>query len=175
MSAVENARSARVASVDKRRRTVAAPFRSTPPRSWPPRLPRASRPRAPCASPSRFTWTAISRTRVSTTPSTPESLDLREVVETVAGNPAYEPFCRELLAKGELRATRGKKETTDHPPDLPHGEGDARRSAACRALGSTTSSRAVSSRRFPRARWSRGRRSRSTWRASFSPPKAMCS
>ena len=49
----------------------------------------------------------------------PSSLDLEEVVKTISGNPAYAPFCKELLAKGPLTATRGKKETTDHPPIYP--------------------------------------------------------
>ncbi len=119
MSAVENARSARVASVDKRRRTVAAPvpFNTTS------LMAAAS---SEGISPARTMRIAeslymdgyISYPRVDNTVY-PEALDLREVVGTVAGNPAYEPFCRELLAKGELRATRGKKETTDHPPIYP--------------------------------------------------------
>jgi len=40
-------------------------------------------------------------------------------VRKLAENPAYAPYCRELLAKGPLHATRGKKETTDHPPIHP--------------------------------------------------------
>ena len=49
----------------------------------------------------------------------PSTLDLRETVQAIAGNPAYAPYCKKLLAKGELTATRGKKETTDHPPIYP--------------------------------------------------------
>ncbi|MDO4501544.1 MAG: DNA topoisomerase I [Coriobacteriia bacterium] len=49
----------------------------------------------------------------------PKSLDLAEVVNVISGNPAYAPYCKELLAKGPLTATRGKKETTDHPPIYP--------------------------------------------------------
>ena len=37
----------------------------------------------------------------------------------ISGNPAYAPYCKELLSGGPLRATRGKKETTDHPPIYP--------------------------------------------------------
>ena len=49
----------------------------------------------------------------------PSSLDLAEVVKTISGNPAYAPYCQQLLSAGELHATRGKKETTDHPPIYP--------------------------------------------------------
>nr|WP_244902469.1 DNA topoisomerase [Raoultibacter timonensis] len=49
----------------------------------------------------------------------PSSLDLAETVQNLVGNPAYAPYCKELLAKGKLTATRGKKETTDHPPIYP--------------------------------------------------------
>ena len=49
----------------------------------------------------------------------PASLDLAETVRTISANPAYEPYCKHLLAKGKLTATRGKKETTDHPPIYP--------------------------------------------------------
>ncbi len=40
-------------------------------------------------------------------------------MKAISGNPAYAPYCKELLAKGKLTATRGKKETTDHPPIYP--------------------------------------------------------
>ena len=49
----------------------------------------------------------------------PSSLDLAEVVKTISGNPAYAPYCQQLLSAGALHATRGKKETTDHPPIYP--------------------------------------------------------
>ena len=49
----------------------------------------------------------------------PSSLDLGEVVKTISGNPAYAPYCKQLLSAGALHATRGKKETTDHPPIYP--------------------------------------------------------
>ena len=49
----------------------------------------------------------------------PSSLDLAEVVSTISANPVYSPYCKKLLAKGKLTATRGKKETTDHPPIYP--------------------------------------------------------
>ena len=119
MAAVEHASSARVASVDKRRRTVAppVPFNTTS------LMAAAS---AEGLSPARTMRLAeslymdgyISYPRVDNTVY-PDSLDLREVVEAIAGNPAYAPFCRELLAKDTITATRGKKETTDHPPIYP--------------------------------------------------------
>lgn len=49
----------------------------------------------------------------------PSSLDLADTVRKIMGNPAYTPYCKALLAKGSLHATRGKKETTDHPPIYP--------------------------------------------------------
>ncbi|MEG2517210.1 MAG: DNA topoisomerase I [Raoultibacter sp.] len=49
----------------------------------------------------------------------PSSLDLEDTVKKVAGNPVYAPFCQQLLKSGPLHATRGKKETTDHPPIHP--------------------------------------------------------
>lgn len=49
----------------------------------------------------------------------PASLDLEATVKNLMANPAYEPYCRQLLAKGPLTATRGKQETTDHPPIYP--------------------------------------------------------
>ncbi len=119
MAAIEGARSARVARVEKRKRTVAppVPFNTTS------LMAAAS---AEGISPARCMRIAeslymdgyISYPRVDNTVY-PESLDLEEVVRTVAGNPAYAPYCQELLAKGSLTATRGKKETTDHPPIYP--------------------------------------------------------
>ena len=49
----------------------------------------------------------------------PSSLNLAETVKKISGNPAYAPYCKKLLAQGSLKATRGKKETTDHPPIYP--------------------------------------------------------
>ena len=49
----------------------------------------------------------------------PASLDLAATVEKLVGNPAYAPYCKKLLAGGPLHATRGKQETTDHPPIHP--------------------------------------------------------
>ena len=119
MAAVAGASSATVAAVEKRKRTVQppAPFNTTS-------LQAAAS--AEGLSPARTMRLAeslymdgyISYPRVDNTVY-PASLDLAEVVRTVSGNPAYRPFCQELLAKGKLTATRGKKETTDHPPIYP--------------------------------------------------------
>lgn len=119
MAAVAGAASARVAAVETKRRTVAAPvpFNTTS------LLAAAS---SEGLSPARTMRLAeslymdgyISYPRVDNTVY-PSSLDLAEVVRTIAGNPAYAPYCKELLAKGALTATRGKKETTDHPPIYP--------------------------------------------------------
>ncbi len=119
MAAIDGARSARVVSIEKKKRTVAAPapFNTTS------LMAVAS---AEGFSPARTMRLAeslymdgyISYPRVDNTVY-PSSLDLAEVVRAISGNPAYAPYCKELLAKGELKATRGKKETTDHPPIYP--------------------------------------------------------
>ena len=54
----------------------------------------------------------------------PSSLDLRDVVKTISAVPQYRPYCNELLAKDKLTATRGKEETTDHPPIYPTAPAD---------------------------------------------------
>lgn len=119
MARVEGATSATVASVEKRKRTVAppVPFNTTS------LMAAAS---AEGLSPARTMRIAeslymdgyISYPRVDNTVY-PSSLDLAETVRTISGNPAYAPYCKALLAKGRLTATRGKKETTDHPPIYP--------------------------------------------------------
>lgn len=54
----------------------------------------------------------------------PSSLDLRDCVRTLSKVPQYAGTCRELLAQGKLTATRGKQETTDHPPIYPTAAAD---------------------------------------------------
>ncbi len=49
----------------------------------------------------------------------PKSLDLRDCVRTISSVAAYAPVCKELLAQPTLTPTRGKEETTDHPPIYP--------------------------------------------------------
>ena len=119
MDHIEGANSARVVSVEKKRRRVSAPapFNTTS------LMAAAS---AEGLSPARTMRIAeslymdgyISYPRVDNTVY-PSTLDLRETVQTIAKNPAYAPYCKKLLAKGALTATRGKKETTDHPPIYP--------------------------------------------------------
>lgn len=119
MAHVEGATRAMVDSIEKKKRTVAppAPFNTTS------LMAAAS---AEGISPARTMRIAeslymdgyISYPRVDNTVY-PPSLDLADTVKAIAGNPAYAPYCKELLAKGELSATRGKKETTDHPPIYP--------------------------------------------------------
>lgn len=54
----------------------------------------------------------------------PRSLDLEGVVKGLAANsPALAPVCKKVLA-GPMKPTRGKTETTDHPPIHPTGQGD---------------------------------------------------
>lgn len=54
----------------------------------------------------------------------PRTLDLEGIVKGLAaGSPALAPVCKKVLA-GPMRPTRGKTETTDHPPIHPTGQGD---------------------------------------------------
>ena len=118
MAAVEGVDRACVAEITKRKRTVAppVPFNTTS------LMAAAS---AEGLSPARTMRIAeslymdgyISYPRVDNTVY-PSSLDLAETVSNLMGNPAYRPYCQELL-KRPLKATRGKKETTDHPPIYP--------------------------------------------------------
>ncbi len=54
----------------------------------------------------------------------PRSLDLRECVRTLSAVPQYAPVCQQLLGQDKLTATRGKQETTDHPPIYPTAPAD---------------------------------------------------
>ena len=54
----------------------------------------------------------------------PRSLDLRATVKAISAVPQYAPTCRELLSREKLTATRGKTETTDHPPIYPTAPAD---------------------------------------------------
>ena len=49
----------------------------------------------------------------------PRSLDLRETLRALAESPIYHEDCQALLKREKLTATRGKQETTDHPPIYP--------------------------------------------------------
>ena len=54
----------------------------------------------------------------------PSSLDLKDCVRTISKVPQYAPTCKALLSQPKLTATRGKQETTDHPPIYPTGAAD---------------------------------------------------
>ena len=51
----------------------------------------------------------------------PASLDLHAVLRDISGYQAVAAIARELAAQPKLKATRGKKHTTDHPPIYPVG------------------------------------------------------
>jgi DNA topoisomerase I len=51
----------------------------------------------------------------------PRSLDLREVLGQLKRVKEAGPYAEKLLASGKLSPTRGKRETTDHPPIYPTG------------------------------------------------------
>ncbi|MDD5807310.1 MAG: DNA topoisomerase I [Eggerthellales bacterium] len=119
MAAVEHASTARVLSIEKKKRTVAAPapFNTTS-------LMAAAA--AEGISPARTMRIAeslymdgfISYPRVDNTVY-PDSLDLQGIVKRLSAVPAYAECCRGLLSSGPLHPTRGKQETTDHPPIHP--------------------------------------------------------
>ncbi len=54
----------------------------------------------------------------------PQGLDLRGVLKTLAKVPDFREGAEQLLAKDKLTPTRGKQETTDHPPIYPTGAAD---------------------------------------------------
>ncbi len=57
----------------------------------------------------------------------PSSLDLAGQVKMLKGNPAYAPVAEKILSAGKMTPTRGKQQTTDHPPIYPTGVGSAER------------------------------------------------
>jgi DNA topoisomerase-1 len=54
----------------------------------------------------------------------PKSLDIRGLLKTLSSVPAYHSYADALLRQDALAATRGAKETTDHPPIHPTGAPD---------------------------------------------------
>ena len=119
MKHIEGETKAKVSSIEKKKRTVAppVPFNTTS-------LMAAAA--AEGLSPARTMRIAeslymdgyISYPRVDNTVY-PASLDLRGIVKKLSESPTYREHCKRLLSKDELKATRGKKETTDHPPIHP--------------------------------------------------------
>jgi len=49
----------------------------------------------------------------------PPSLDLRKIVSKFRSSPEFSSMGRKIEEKGSFKATRGKKQTTDHPPVHP--------------------------------------------------------
>ncbi len=119
MAAIEEAHTARVSAVDKKKRTVAPP---TPFNTTSLMAAAAGEGLSPARTmriaESLYTRGFISYPRVDNTVY-PSSLDLADAVKTLQGNPAYAPYCKKILGRGTLKATRGKQETTDHPPIYP--------------------------------------------------------
>lgn len=125
MAAVAEASRGTVASIEKKQRKVAAPapFNTTS-------LQAAAA--AEGITPARTMRIAeslymnglISYPRVDNTVY-PASLDLRGIVKTLSGVDFYHEYAEKLLhQEGQLVATRGAKETTDHPPIHPTGAGN---------------------------------------------------
>jgi len=54
----------------------------------------------------------------------PPSLDLSDILRSLSGVAAYRDYANRLLRTGRLTPTRGKKETTDHPPIHPTAAAD---------------------------------------------------
>ncbi|MDO5107282.1 MAG: DNA topoisomerase, partial [Coriobacteriaceae bacterium] len=54
----------------------------------------------------------------------PSSLNLRDCVKTLAAVPQYAPVCSKILSAGKITPTRGKQQTTDHPPIYPTAAAD---------------------------------------------------
>ncbi|MDY0087034.1 MAG: DNA topoisomerase I [Coriobacteriia bacterium] len=127
MAAVEGASTGNVAEVTRSRRTVKppAPFNTTA-------LQAAAA--AEGLSPSRTMRIAeslymsglISYPRVDNTVY-PPSLELHTLLRELEKVPTYHAYASALLKKGKLTATRGAKETTDHPPIHPTGAADPER------------------------------------------------
>ncbi|MDR0350099.1 MAG: DNA topoisomerase I, partial [Coriobacteriales bacterium] len=124
MAAVEGQSTGTVATIEKKERKVAppVPFNTTS-------LQAAAA--AEGLSPGRTMRIAeslymdgfISYPRVDNTVY-PASLDLKGTLHMLEGVPSYAPYVRQLLGDGKLTPTRGKTETTDHPPIYPTGIGD---------------------------------------------------
>ena len=54
----------------------------------------------------------------------PSSLNLRDCVKTLSAVPQYAPVCSKILSAGKITPTRGKQQTTDHPPIYPTAAAD---------------------------------------------------
>ncbi len=119
MSDVEGADHGQIKAIEKKKRTVAAP---TPFNTTSLMAAASSEGISParCMRMAEGLYMAgyISYPRVDNTVY-PKTLDLRDLVMMLSKNPAYAPYCAKLLGSNDIKATRGKKETTDHPPIYP--------------------------------------------------------
>ncbi len=55
----------------------------------------------------------------------PSSIDFKQSLQMLSQNPVYAPYAKKLLAKDKLIATKGKTQTTDHPPIHPTSYADS--------------------------------------------------
>ncbi len=121
---VEHASQARVTAVEKKSRTQRppAPFNTTSLQAA-----AASEGISPARTmrlaESLYMNGLISYPRVDNTVY-PSSLDLRACVRTLTEVPQYAPTCQQILSQDTIVATRGKQETTDHPPIYPTAAAD---------------------------------------------------
>lgn len=119
MQAIDGETEAKVSAADKKSRSVVAP---TPFNTTSLMAAAASEGLSPARTmriaESLYMNGYISYPRVDNTVY-PASLNLEETVKKLESNPEYAPYCKKLLSAGKLTATRGKKETTDHPPIYP--------------------------------------------------------
>ena len=121
---VAQAKEARVTAVERKRRTQRppAPFNTTSLQAAA-AAEGISPARAMRLAESLYMDGLISYPRVDNTVY-PSSLDLKDCVRTISKVPQYAPTCKALLSQPKLTATRGKQETTDHPPIYPTGAAD---------------------------------------------------
>lgn len=123
MAAVEGESQGRVAAVETKRRSVKPP---TPFNTTELQTAAASEGISPARTmriaESLYMNGLISYPRVDNTVY-PQSLDLGHIVSALTQVAVYREYANSLLS-GPLQATRGKKETTDHPPIHPTGAGD---------------------------------------------------
>ena len=119
MKALENAETGIVTSIEVKKRTVDPP---TPFNTTALQAAAASEGLNPARTmriaESLYMAGYISYPRVDNTVY-PATLNLRKAAETLKALPAYAPFVDELLKTAKITATRGKTETTDHPPIYP--------------------------------------------------------
>ncbi|HUR69012.1 MAG TPA: DNA topoisomerase I [Candidatus Thermoplasmatota archaeon] len=121
-AAASAAKTGRVASADKTKRTTQppTPFDTTTYQRAAASLGYTIK-RADSIAESLYTAGYISYPRTSNTVY-PASIDLKEIVTAFAQPGSFlEKDAKKILAGGPLHPTRGKKETTDHPPIHPTG------------------------------------------------------